>query len=177
MQHLKTLEEQFLIAMPSLDDTYFEKTVVFVVEHDKDGAMGIVVNIPGKITYKGLLDHLEIETALVDAEKKKILKGGPLSPERGFVLQEEKDSIFVSASLDTLGTVAKNEKLDKAIVALGYTGWGPGQLEEEIRNNDWLLTPMREDILFDVPPQQRWKTAISDLGVKVEQLSGDAGRV
>lgn len=172
----------FLIAMPSLgeDDTTFSRSVVFLCEHSDDGAMGIIINKPLNVTLGSVLEHLEIDSDSV-VNNTPVYMGGPVGQEHGFVIHEpyrddeSNDDLVISASKDTLADIAQSQGPEQYFIALGYTGWDAGQLEEEIGRNDWLMVPYDKDIIFKTPVDQRWSKAIQLLGIDINKLSSHAG--
>ena len=179
------LTNQFLIAMPALADPNFFHTVTYICEHNSAGALGIVINRPLTLTLGELLEHLQIEQRQDGVESLPVFSGGPVQQEQGFVIHtpvgkwestlQVTPSIGLTTSRDILQALASGEHKERALVALGYAGWGPGQLEQEIANNAWLSGPADDAILFDTPHAQRWSAAAALLGVDLALLSGDAG--
>ncbi|MHB8472944.1 MAG: YqgE/AlgH family protein [Gammaproteobacteria bacterium] len=179
------LTNHFLIAMPGLADPNFYHTVTYICEHNSHGALGIVINRPLDTRLGNILDHLEIQTATAAIAQQAVYLGGPVQPERGFVLHRPlgdwdatlkiSDAIGVSSSRDILGAIAAGRGPERALIALGYAGWGAGQLEQEMAQNAWLSGPADERILFDTPVAQRWSAAAQLLGVDLNLISGDAG--
>lgn len=179
------LRNHFLIAMPNLLDPNFYHSVTYLCEHDAEGAMGIVINNPLEAQLSELLQHLEIEPAR-DMPDCALLLGGPVEPERGFVLHRPgtqwqatmavSPEISITTSRDILHAMAHAQGPDAAFVALGYAGWGPGQLEQEMLDNAWLSVPAEARILFDTPIAQRWHAAAALLGIDIHQLTGASGR-
>ena len=167
------LTHHFLIAMPQVDDTFFEKSLVYVCEHSKQGALGIVVNRPMGITLKELFTQLDLPSASNKAHEP-ILLGGPVDSERGFILHTPKGqwqasvsitpNISMTTSRDLLMARAHDEGPKSMVVALGHAKWTAGQLEQEIGRNDWLHVPANADILFAYPPESRYQAAIQLLG-------------
>ena len=179
-----TLKNFFLIAMPALTDPNFEHSVIFVYEHNDDGAMGLVINKPLQITLESVLNHLEIETEDETVQFVPVLMGGPVGQEHGFVIHDEDgaddvpedaESIVISASQDTLRQIASGHGPDNFIVTLGYAGWDAGQLEVEIARNDWLIAPFSSEIMFDTPIERRWVEAAKLIGVDINQLTNQVG--
>jgi len=179
------LTNQFLIAMPNLLDPNFFHSVTFICEHNANGAMGIVINQPVDLSVGELIEqmgHSAPHSALADAP---VYRGGPVDIERGFVVHRPIGEwastlpvggiIGVTTSNDIITAMAEDRGPAQCLVALGYAGWGAGQLEEEIRDNAWLNGPANEDILFNVPVEQRWEAAAALIGININQLSGDAG--
>lgn len=185
MIDIASLKSQLLIAMPALNDPNFARTVTFVCEHGEHGAMGIVLNRPTDLTLADVLRHMEIEGGLGAAADQTVYLGGPVEEERGFVLHTESapwdstmpvsDDISITTSRDILEAMAAGRGPTRTLVALGYAGWGAGQLEQELQDNAWLSGPADHSILFDLPAEERWEAAARLLGVDVNLLSGDTG--
>jgi len=179
------LTNQFLIAMPSLADPNFYHTVTYVCAHNDEGAMGIVINRPMEMSLGDILSQMEIEITDDEAKIVPIFDGGPVQRERGFVIHRRggdwdamlpvSDDISVTTSRDILAAVAKGEGPGQALIALGYAGWGAGQLEREMADNAWLNGPADQRILFDLPHEQRWEAAAALLGVDFDRLSDQTG--
>ena len=179
------LVDQFLIAMPSLKDPNFEKTVTYICAHNDEGAMGIVINKPLEIDLGEIFEQMEIESDNQQAKQRSVFQGGPVHIDRGFILHKadtEWDSsiivsgeICVTTSKDILESIAIGQGPDDAVVALGYAGWSGGQLEEEILENVWLNGPADNQIIFDTPHDQQWQAAVAHLGIDLEKLSSDIG--
>lgn len=185
MSFTTSLTNHFLIAMPGLKDPNFSRTVTYVCEHTEQGAMGIVINRPMDIKLGEVLDQLDIEPAVLGVADTQVFLGGPVQTDRGFVIHsgpEEFDStlrvasdIHVTTSKDVLEAIAGGEGPARRLVALGYAGWGGGQLEEELSANAWLSGPADADIIFSRPPGERWLAAAQLLGIDLNLLSGEAG--
>ena len=179
------LTNQFLIAMPSLGDPNFHRTVTLVCAHSNDGAMGIIINRPLDIKLTEVLDHMSIEQTSGDTEQIPVLQGGPVQRERGFVVHHPPDQgetvlrvgdeIGISTSKDILTAVAQGRGPERVVIALGYAGWGAGQLEREVLQNAWLSGPADSRIIFDTPYEERWASAARLLGIDPDHLSSDAG--
>jgi putative transcriptional regulator len=180
------LTHHFLIAMPSLADPNLSRTVTYLCQHNAEGALGIVINRPTDIRLGELLEHLELTDADPAVAARPVLLGGPVQRERGFVLHRDgrdwdaslrvADDIVLTTSKDILAAIAGGNGPDAYAVALGYAGWGPGQLEQEMAENAWLNGPASAEILFERPFEQRWQAAASLLGVDMSLLSTTAGR-
>ncbi len=181
-----SLQNHFLVAMPSLAESYFERSVTLIIEHNDEGAMGLVINQPSQMTFRELVKQADEDATIEDEKSEKlVIMGGPVHQDRGFVLHStqpgwsssvELDSeIMLTTSKDILSHLASDVGPKKTLVALGYAGWSPGQLEQEIQENSWLTLPYDMDILFDVPMQQRWQAAMNKLGVNVWQISSQGG--
>jgi putative transcriptional regulator len=182
------LTGQMLIAMPQIGDSRFERAVVFVCAHTLDHAMGITVNHPvDGLTVPSLLDRLGV-TSEIELPEDQVLLGGPVENERGFVLHTD-DYVCPNSSLaisEGLSLTATREVLDamgsadrrprRSILALGYAGWGPGQLEHEIRENVWLTCDPDEALLFSADHASKWTRAMAKIGVSLDHLSGEGGR-
>jgi putative transcriptional regulator len=181
------LTGQFLIAMPGMGDPRFEKSVVFLCVHSSEGAMGLIVNKPAPgATLDDLMGQLGIEP-VPEQLQRAVLFGGPVELGRGFVLHSsdykaEGSTLVVDAAfsmtgtLDVLRDMAAGTGPARALLALGYAGWGPGQLETELARNDWLTAPAHPRIVFDLPHISKWEAALGVLGIDPLFLSADAGR-
>jgi putative transcriptional regulator len=182
----ESLEGHFLIAMPSMFDPNFEQTVIYVCAHSEQGAVGLVVNQPTQsISFSDLLAQLKIPSLDIEAEQA-ILLGGPVETERGFVLHstdyckedttlKTSSTVGLTATLDILTAIANGEGPKRSLLAIGYSGWGPGQLEDEIQANGWLHCPADESLIFDLEFATKWERAIGLLGIDISQLSSDVG--
>jgi putative transcriptional regulator len=179
------LTGQLLVAMPNMRDPRFEKTVIYMCVHNAEGAVGLVLNRQiESITFPDLLHQLNIETD-DDAPELPIHFGGPVETGRGFVLHSSDygqsgtimvgDLIGLTATVDILKDMAARRGPRSSMLALGYAGWGPGQLDTEIQQNAWLNVPSDEDLVFDADIDGKWNRAIAKLGFDPSLLSGDAG--
>ncbi len=181
------LEGQFLIAMPGMADTRFERSVVYLCAHTaQGGAMGLVVNKSAdNITFDELLDQLDIDGNFA-SQSVNVHFGGPVDTGRGFVLHstdysKEDSTIYIgdkvglTATTDILKAIVGGDGPQRSLVALGYAGWAPGQLESEIRANGWLHCPADDALLFDTALENRWEYAMAKLGIDLSLLSGTAG--
>ena len=178
------LTGQLLIAMPGMVDSNFAATVTLICEHNAEGALGIVINRPSDMPMSGLFEQLGVgiaESAVLDYP---VLDGGPVAPERGFVLHtggQFESSVQVSPELqltlsrDVLDAMAAGNGPDRSLVALGYAGWEAGQLEAEMLENTWLSVPASPDLIFDVPFADRWRSAAGALGIDISRLAPNAG--
>ncbi len=181
------LSGKLLIAMPGMGDPRFEKSVVFMCAHSADGAMGLIVNQPAlDLAFGDLLDQLEIDAA-DETLPTQIHVGGPVEHGRGFVLHSADyaledatlrvdDRFGMTATLEILEDMALRRGPGRALLALGYSGWAPGQLEAEIASNGWLTTDADPDIVFSSDNTQKWERALASLGVDPLTLSASAGR-
>ncbi|MDQ2993787.1 MAG: YqgE/AlgH family protein [Pseudomonadota bacterium] len=181
----ESLKNKFLIAMPSLQDPNFSKTVTYIFEDNDEGTMGIIINQPMDITLAGILEHLEINIPHPELANFPVLRGGPVSREHGFIIHHEVDigngyvadiqnHIIISASKEDLITIPQTA-YPQILVSLGYAGWGKGQLWEEIAANSWLVAPVDMKILFELPYAERWLAAAKLLGLDFSRLVSDAG--
>jgi putative transcriptional regulator len=180
-----SLTNQFLIAMPGLEDPNFARTVTYICEHNAQGAMGIIVNRPINLCLGDMLDQLEIAVIRAEARDIPIYLGGPVQTDRGFVLHSGDQTwdstlqiapeINVTTSKDILEAIAQGKGPAYVLVALGYAGWIGGQIEQEMGTNNWLSGPATSKILFSTPTEQRWRAAAQVLGINMDFLSMDAG--
>jgi putative transcriptional regulator len=171
--------------MPGMADPNFSTTVTLICEHNDDGALGIVINRPLDLELAGLFAQLDVCDPDPHVAKSPVLMGGPVGPERGFVLHNPgadyentlavSDDIHLTLSRDVLDAMATGDGPQKSLVALGYAGWQPGQLEDEMLANSWLNVPAAADIVFDTPFDKRWMLAAQSLGIDISQISPDAG--
>jgi putative transcriptional regulator len=185
MSESSFLSDHFLIAMPGLEDPNFAHTVTYLCEHNAEGALGLVINRVSSITLGDLLDQMEDDAARTETRLSPVLFGGPVQRDRGFVLHSPvghweatlpiRDDMGLSTSRDILTALARGEGPDRALVALGYAGWGAGQLEQEMAGNAWLSGPADPQVIFDVPLEQRWQAAAASMGVDMNLITGDAG--
>ncbi|PPC94408.1 MAG: YqgE/AlgH family protein [Methylotenera sp.] len=185
------LTGHFLIAMPALNDPYFSKSVTFICTHSEDGAMGVVINRPTDLTYDALFEKINLELNNTELAQKPVLYGGPVQPDRGFVLHEpdgiEWDSSITIAentalttSKDILEAVAQGTGPEKMLLTLGYAGWTPGQLEQEIAQNSWLSVQPKDisslhDILYNTQHEKKLDATMALLGINFGMLSDEAG--
>jgi putative transcriptional regulator len=187
------LDGQLLIAMPVMDDERFARSVIYLCAHSSEGAMGIIVNRPaGSIDFPQLLVQLDIINKAEQiklpgsAEDMKVMKGGPVDTGRGFVLHSSDffikdatlpidDGICLTATLDILKAIAAGAGPKHAILALGYAGWAPGQLESEIQHNGWLHCPADPDLIFGDDVDEKYQRALDKIGIDLAMLSNEAG--
>ena len=185
MDLTSSLTGHLLLAMPGMADPNFQHAVTYICEHSPSGALGIIINKPMDMDLGEVFEQLSLaaETPALCAQP--VLRGGPVQTERGFVLHEMPrkwdattsvgHSIYVTTSQDILTDIAAGKGPARMVLALGYAGWGAGQLEEEILHNAWLTVPATADIVFETPYEQRWKAAVHSLGINLASLSLDAG--
>lgn len=183
---MESFQDHLLIAMPSLNDPMFKRSVAYICEHNEEGAMGIVVNHPMDVTVADLLKQLQIE---FDAESISsgayVCAGGPVQHDRGFVLHTPKpgyhssmqlnDGLMVTTSKDILLDLTTTEAPEKFLLTLGYAGWTAGQLEQEIADNSWLVIPADNNIIFELTHAEKWQAATAKIGIKTWQLTTEAG--
>jgi putative transcriptional regulator len=183
-----TLKGQLLLATPVMTDPRFHKSVIFICSHDENGAMGLCINniLPG-VAFESMVEHFNIPLA----DPKKIaqipvLGGGPVETARGFVLHQQDfrlsdtipitDDYSVTGTVDILKAIAKGEGPEPMNFILGYAGWSTGQLERELQENAWLNVEPDNTLLFEVPPEQKWKMGMAKLGIEPAFFSSTAGR-
>lgn len=177
---------QCLIAMPAMADPRFAHTLTYIIKHDEEGAVGLIVNRPMDLHVARLLKEINAEPVVpLRQPELPVLFGGPVNPQMGFVLHREighwsstlpvADGIFVTSSRDILDAIAKGEGPQDYIVALGYAGWEPGQLEAEMAENAWLNCTADTNLLFDLPFEERWQASIHKLGIDPAFLASEAG--
>ena len=180
-----SLINQLLIAMPGMEDPNFTTTVTLICEHNDDGALGIIINRPLNLKLSGLFEQLAVEDADPSAADNPVMSGGPVGTERGFVLHGKEhsfentltvsDEIQLTLSRDVIDAMATGEGPKKSLVAIGYAGWEPGQLEQEMLANSWLNVAATPELVFDTPFEDRWDSAARLLGVDIASISPDAG--
>ena len=180
------LAGQLLIAMPQMLDPRFQRTVIYMCAHSADGAMGLVINKPmDSLSFPDLLQQLEIEPKGIGAPMP-IYFGGPVETGRGFVLHSADyvedatlvigGNVALTANIDIVRAIASGKGPNRKLLALGYAGWGPGQLDQEIQANGWLSVLSDDNIVFGADNPAKWSAALGKLGVDIEKLSGFAGR-
>ncbi|MDN3717233.1 YqgE/AlgH family protein [Vibrio breoganii] len=182
------LTNHFLVAMPSMQDPYFKRSVIYICEHNENGAMGIMINAPIDITVAGMLKQVELKSEHIqagDSLKQPVHNGGPVAEDRGFILHQPKGSyqssiemangLTMTTSKDILSVLGTQEEPEQYLVTLGYSGWEAGQLENELAENSWLTMEADPNIIFATPVQDRWASAVQSLGIDASQLSTQAG--
>jgi putative transcriptional regulator len=180
-----SLANQLLIALPALADPNFSRSVALICQHDDDGAMGVVVNRPSEYTLGDVFEQMGIGTDDDALREQLVLAGGPVHPERGFVLHDGghawdsslavADGLFVTTSRDVLEAIARGEGPSRSTVALGCAGWGAGQLEYELTETSWLTVPADADLLFSTPLEARWQAAAGRIGVDMTRVADYSG--
>ena len=183
------LTNQFLIAMPGMAGDTFAGSVIYMCEHTEKGALGLVINKPIDIKLKNLFEKVELTLDRDDLAEAPVYFGGPVQTERGFVLHERLSDngghynsslqipggLEMTTSKDVLEALSNGSGPKKVLVTLGYSGWGAGQLEDEMRRNSWINVGAAPEIIFDTPVEQRYDKALSLLGIDAGMLSSDAG--
>ncbi|MCJ2378830.1 YqgE/AlgH family protein [Vibrio sp. ZSDZ34] len=185
------LANHFLVAMPGMKDPYFQRTVIYVCEHNEDGAMGIVINTPIDVTVGNMLKQVQNEFPVAlpnqycESLEEPVLNGGPVSEDRGFIIHRPKDkyqssiqltdSVSVTTSKDILAVLGTDAQPENYLVALGYSGWEAGQLESELADNSWLTIEADPKVIFETPVAERWASAVQMLGIDAAQLSVQIG--
>lgn len=190
MQDVSTAEGSLvghlLLAMPGMPDPRFAKTVIYMCAHSEQGAMGLVVNrVFEALTFPALLEQLGIEPPPTIDERSSVLFGGPVETGRGFVLHspdyrrdgtlEVAGGISLTATIDILKAIAGGTGPRRHLLALGYAGWGPGQLDSEIRSNGWLSVEADDDLVFNPALETKWQRAMAKIGIDPRMLSDTAG--
>jgi putative transcriptional regulator len=179
------LDNQFIIAMPTLADDNFSRAAIYLCQHNAEGALGIVINRKSDMKLKEIFMQMNIEIGSMTAADAPVYVGGPMQQERGFVLHTTggnwaitlpiSDTMSLTSSRDIIEAIAKGEGPERYFVALGYAGWGKGQLEQEMLSNSWLNAPFGEPILFDTPVALRWRMAAIQIGIDINKLTIGAG--
>ncbi len=181
------LVNQFLIAMPELQDPNFSRTVTLICQHDANGALGVVINRPmEQLTLQDILDQFDLSSPASDSPiGAPVYLGGPVQQQLGLVLHEGigewgstlkiNDELGLTSSRDILESMSTAQGPHHALLTLGYAGWGAGQLEDEIQDNAWLSVEADCEIIFRTPPKERWQAAAAKIGVDISQLAPGAG--
>ena len=178
------LRNHFLIAMPALAGSYFSHTVTYICDHNEHGAMGLVINQGMEIDIYDVLDQLGMEHGINLSTP--VLSGGPVNEQQGLILHRNEGNqwestlsvtpdISVTASKDIVAAIAQNRAPSGSQLILGYAGWSPGQLEEELSDNAWLTAPADESILFDTPVEERWAAIAKHIGIDLDLISTSVG--
>ncbi|OGT22408.1 MAG: hypothetical protein A2V90_03255 [Gammaproteobacteria bacterium RBG_16_57_12] len=179
------LTNHFIIAMPGLDDPNFFHSVGYICEHTSEGALGIIINRPLEVTFREVIEHMELEGDDDVIDHTVVFYGGPVQSDRGFVLHEPAGSwdatmpiterLGLTTSRDIVAAIAKHQGPERSLIALGYAGWGAGQLEQELSSNSWLSVPADPEIMFETAIELRWEAAAALLGINMSNLSPDVG--
>lgn len=183
---MKTMEDltgKLLIASPTMtQDSYFAKSLIYIVKYDVTGAMGVIVNFP-LITLNGdvIVSTNSNDRENIHLKNLKTYSGGPIEAEKGFILrlgdeqEESKEIIKLSSSIEVLKSLSKNSEHKNTMFLFGYCGWEAGQLEEELENNDWLIAPTTKGIIFDTNNKRKWQQALENLKINPSRYSSYAG--
>ena len=179
------LTNQFLIAMPGLQDPNFFQTVTYICEHNEHGAMGIVINRPLNLALGEVLTQMSLQPSNEEIKNMPVYQGGPVHTDRGFVIHHPherwkssiivSDEIGVTTSRDILQSIAEGNGPEQSFIALGFAGWGAGQLEQEIKDNAWLNGPADSSIIFQTPCEKRWEVSAALLGIELDRISSEVG--
>ncbi len=178
------LTNQFLVAMPDMQDPHFSKTVTLVCQHDEQGALGVVINRATELTLKDIYESLNLDHNDAPETDLPLHYGGPIQPQRGLILHDSGedfssikvgDSLGLTTSLDVLEAISNQRGPQNCMVTLGFAGWESGQLEQELAKNVWLSTPAEKSIIFDAPVDERWDRAAGLLGINFSMLSTEFG--
>lgn len=193
MPETSWLTQQLLIAMPGMRDPNFARSLVYLCQHDADGAMGLVINRAAPLRFTEILTQMHIPATDPRLDELPVLLGGPVQPERGFVLHtalrdksageiawdssfQVSEELAVTTSRDVLEAIAASDKPIRALLALGYAGWAAGQLEQELHENAWLTVTLKNfSILFDIPLAQRWQAATALASVDLNRITHQVG--
>lgn len=185
MATINSLANHLLVAMPSLNDPTFKRTVIYLCDHQEQGSVGLIINRPMPVPLALVFEQLHIEPIHHEQNNRPLLFGGPVQPERGFVIHKQiggwrsslllQDEVTVTTSNDIIHAIAQDVGPKDVLVTLGYSCWMGNQLEQEVMNNAWLVCPYRVEIVYDVPFDQRWEYAGLSIGVKMNELISDAG--
>lgn len=187
-----SLKNHFLIATPDLgEETIFTNSLIYLCDHNQDGAMGLIINQPTSLALKDIFDDLELDCASSKVNKQIVHAGGPVESNKGFVLHLREESndaqdlwrstmavsrqVRLTTSTDIISALAQGKGPNTSLMTLGYAGWGPGQLEEELKENAWLSVEATTDILFEIAAEKKAETASKLLGIDLS-LIGSLGR-
>jgi putative transcriptional regulator len=180
-----SLTDHFLIAMPQLRDSFFANSIIYLMQHTEAGAFGIVINHPIKMPMTEIFEQLGLEDLRPSSASQIVLSGGPVEKEKGFVLHDAppewpsslaiRPGLTLTTSRDILASIGKNAGPERYLIALGCSGWSPGQLEKELKENSWFTCPAKEEILFSSDYVNKPNMAAATLGFTMAQLSTDAG--
>ena len=174
-EHL-ALRNKFLIALPDMEDSLFQRAVTYICDHGDDGTMGIVINQPLELSMPEVFKQLKLPKPIELPEQSTVMKGGPVKPQRGFLLHtpsntqwhtsmQLSEELVLTASKDALESIAHGDAPKDYLFALGFAGWSAGQLEEEIKNNCWLMADADLDTLFHCPLEERWQQLYEKMGI------------
>lgn len=186
---IETLAPGFLVASPALRDPSFDRSVVVLVEHGEDGSLGFVVNQPAPVSFEQVAELLGLTPSDEVSEATPVFHGGPVAPQSGWILFDPRDAspeiiadavtihehLAVSASRRLLDAIAAGEGPGRRLLTLGYAGWASGQLDGEFSRGVWVPVDLDDEIVFDVPPENRWHAALTSAGIDPARMSGSGG--
>ena len=182
-----SLHNSMLISMPQLDEGPFHRSLIYICEHNEQGAMGLIINHTTEVAFADILPQLNISEQLATNLEQPIYTGGPVKTEHGFVLHtplpnkkwqssiQLANNLCLTTSIDVIDDIAHDAGPEHSLIALGYAGWGPGQLEDEIVQNAWLCCPFDADIMFSTPADKRFSAAEKLLGIDINLISTQVG--
>jgi len=181
MVEMKSLANHFLVATPGIEDQFFAESVIYLYQHNAEGASGVAVNKPLKVKLGAVLRQLNVLSQQEELNNHLVFAGGPISPEQGLiiyekVLTEKPSGLLISSSKDELIAISQGKGPESFLLTLGHSVWESGQLEEEIRQNTWLIAPFHRELLFSYNVGMKWKAALASIGVNLSYFSGEAGR-
>lgn len=186
MKQSTYFNDYFLIAMPTAEPHAFHHAVIYICEHSGEGAIGIIVNQPTTMQLGEVFQQMDIPCADTHINPQPVLVGGPLDQDRGFIFHKPEEhqwrstinfssEIAITTSRDILESIAENKGPTQFVLSLGYAGWAPGQLEDEIKDNLWLTVKANQAIVFDIPFEARWQKAVALLGIDASRLTTVSG--
>lgn len=180
-----SLANHLLVAMPSMTDPMFEKSVIYICEHHQEGTIGLIINQPTEYLMRIVFEQMHLSPVSPEKNNAPLLFGGPIQSERGFVLHPPGtrfrsslklgENVVVTTSNDIIQAIAEGKGPQDLLVVLGYCGWEKNQLEEEVKKNAWLVCPFQENLLYHMPFSKRWENAALSIGVHMSHLSSNMG--
>lgn len=186
ISQFEQLTGQFLIAMPDMEGPYFSRSVVLICSHGAEGSLGLVINHPSPYSLGEILKQFDREATNDQAYKQTIFTGGPVQEEHGFILHTKirqrydttisiNQNLFMSSSRELLFLIGEGKGPENSLIGLGFSGWGPGQLEQEVLHNHWLTAPGKPQLIFETPVSERWIAAGRLAGVDLNTISPHSG--
>lgn len=185
MSVIDSLTNNLLVAMPTLHDPNFERAVIYICEHTTDGAIGLIINRPMHFPLSMVFEQLQIKPNKVEHNQLPLLFGGPVQPERGFVIHKQlgawrsslalQNDVTVTTSNDIIRAIARDDGPQDVLITLGYVGWAEHQLDQEVIDNVWLVCPYKSEILYEVPFEERWEYAAMVMGIKMNSIISSPG--
>jgi putative transcriptional regulator len=185
MSNISSFSNMLLVAMPSMKDPNFRHTVIYVCEHQPEGAVGLIINRPMQFPIAMIFEQLNIQPIRVQLSTRPLLYGGPIQPERGFVIHKQlgpwqsslnlREDVTITTSNDIIRAIAVDEGPADLLVTLGFTGWSAQQLEDEVKNDSWIICPFKPELVYEVPFEDRWLYAGSLIGIDMNQLTSQSG--